>query len=258
MGTPVAVVFSCLYMMALETQLDLDCRRLDVPQPDYLKRFIDDGFGVWSGSRNDLDAWLKRYGTFFPGIRITCEISDTSVEILDIVFSKDKRFRASGILDTSTHQKAPNRYLYLPWRSYHPRHAKIAFIYGELRRYGLRESSGMGFLKLRQKFYNRLRARGYPKAFLQSVFKKVSYFDRHDFLHAARTRSDTGVQKRAPLVFKTQYNPRVAKLNLGGALKPWNHLEDPRLRALSKSIVAWKRSSNLRNMLVRAKFEPPV
>jgi hypothetical protein len=256
MGTPVAVVFSCLYMMCLETDYQTECSTLDKPWPVFFRRFIDDGMGVWTGSRQALEAWLARYNSFFPGIHITWTINDTSIEILDIVFSKGKRFKESGLLDTCTHQKALNRYLYIPWRSYHPRHAKIAFIYGELRRYCLRKSSFTGFKNLRQLFYNRLRARGYPTAFLLHVFQKVSYRDRESILNEARERVNSRGARRAPLVFKTQYNPRVAKVNLGGALKPWNLFEDSRLHRHTKTVIAWKRSANLRNLLVRARCDP--
>lgn len=256
MGTPVAVVFSCLYMMSLEMNLQKESDALNLPWPIFLRRFIDDGMGVWQGSKSDLDAWLHRYDSFYPGIRITHSISTDSVEILDIVFSKRKRFSKTGLLDTATHQKALNRYLYLPWRSFHPRAAKIAFIYGELRRYCLRESSAAGFLRIRQLFFDRFRARGYPTAFLLAVFSKISYSDRARFLREARAQVSSTAKKQAPLVFKTQFNPRVANLNLGASLKPWNVFEDLRLYSLTKTILAWKRSLNLRNLLVRARLSP--
>ena len=249
MGTPMAVVFSCLYMMCLERELALT----QPLHPMFLRRFIDDGFGIWFGPRAQLEAWLNAYNTIFPGIRITHTISDQSIEILDIVFSKGVRFRKSGILDTTTHQKALNRYLYLPWRSFHPRHAKVAFIYGELRRYCMRESSVSGFLTLRQKFFDRLRARGYPVAFLRATFTKVAYSMRPSLLHGASRRSS---RAGAPQVFKTEFNPRIANLNLGVILKTLRNFDDPKSYELTRTIIAWQRGRNLRNLLVRARCAP--
>lgn len=65
MGCNFAVVFACLFLCTLE--LDL-FHSLPSEHLFDLKRFIDDGFGVWTGSEASLLEWLNAYNNRFPSI----------------------------------------------------------------------------------------------------------------------------------------------------------------------------------------------
>ena len=54
---------------------------------------------VWSGSRESLEAFLRRLNSCHPTIHFTWTISTESVEFLDTRFYKGSRFRETGILD---------------------------------------------------------------------------------------------------------------------------------------------------------------
>ena len=67
--------------------------------------------------------------------------------------------------------------------SWHPTHQKAAFILAELKRYILRESSREGYLSIQNRFYLRLRAKGYPLSFLLRIFSSM-FLEDSDAVHS--------------------------------------------------------------------------
>jgi hypothetical protein len=178
-----------------------------------------------------------------------------------------------------TYQKALNKYLYLPFCSYHPVHCKKGFITSELKRYLVRSSSAQSFATLRQQLFDRLRARGYPNRFLLPLFESVRFSDRDVLLQRQRrllqaasgprpqsrgnaTASSASTQQPSnapPLVFKATYEP------LTTALRPRRHLQPlvDRLHALRpdifgpRLITAWRLPKKVGQKLIRARFSMP-
>ncbi|CAI7822051.1 unnamed protein product [Closterium sp. NIES-54] len=131
MGTPAAVCFAVLFMSRLDEVLR---RRWTGTEPLCHVRYIDDGLIVWPGSRDELEAYLNMFNQLDPNIKLTWHVSDSSADFLDMVIFKGPRFAEKGILDLRVFQKPMNRYLYLPFSSFHPRHCKIGYIKAELKR----------------------------------------------------------------------------------------------------------------------------
>ncbi|CAI7764815.1 unnamed protein product [Closterium sp. NIES-54] len=135
------------------------------------------------------------------------------MDFLDLSVFKGQRFQSSGTLDMKLFQKPMNRYLYLPFKSYHTRATKLGFIRSELQRFLLRSSSRPDFLNSRALFFARLRARGYPEKFLLPIFKSVLFSDRGGLLQRAFSLQDS--PNRGPLVLKLLLNPLVDRSRLG-------------------------------------------
>ncbi|XP_059072297.1 uncharacterized protein LOC131873359, partial [Cryptomeria japonica] len=169
MGSNFAVVYACLFLCHLEFSLS---STVDTSPLLFYKRFIDDAFGIWTGSLHSLQQFLSAYQNVFPEININPCISSTSAVILDINFYKGPKFLSTGILSSQCHQKKLNAYQYILYKSWHPSHQKKAFVISELRRYLLRESEPSGFVRLKRLLFQRLRARGYPRRFLVHCFNK--------------------------------------------------------------------------------------
>ena len=250
MGSNFAVVYACLFLCHLEN------RQGHPPNLLFYKRFIDDAFGIWHGSMDSLLLFLSSYGTFCqPHIRITPTISPSQVDILDIQFYKGTDFSTTGILSSRVHQKACNRYQYLPFRSWHPRHQKFAFIRGELRRYIIRESTLAGYLSLRLRFYHRLRARGYPASFLREAFSGLTYSMRLALLGAPSRKEAQG--KRGPLVLKLPFCAFTKALDPGGFLNPELFRlcqKSPELQHIPRPLVSWQNPPPLSRLLLRSRF----
>ena len=81
-----------------------------------------------------------------------------------------------------------NKYLYIPFESFHPSSNKKAFIKGELMRYARNSSSFASFAETREKFWKRLRVRCYPLRFLLSLFRAIRYSDRKGWLEVNLTK----------------------------------------------------------------------
>ena len=87
-----------------------------------------------------------------------------------------------GKFAISIFQKEDNKYMYIPAKSDHAKHTIRNFIQSELRRYIRFNMVKTNFLKIRNKFYARLRNRGYKKVQLKRLFKLVKYRDRMNLL----------------------------------------------------------------------------
>ena len=131
-------------------------------------------------------------------IKLTYEISDSKIPFLDLFLFKDS---ACHTLQYSTFQKPLNKYLYIPFESFHPTSNKKAFIKGELMQYARNSSSFSSFTETRLLFWKCLRLRGYPAKFLLPIFREISYSNRSQWFSKSRKVS---TQRR--VVFKTTFN----------------------------------------------------
>ena len=92
------------------------------------------------------------------------------LSFLDLLLFRDP---ANNTLQYSTFQKPLNKYLYIPYESFHPASNKKAFIKGELMCYARNSLTFRSFDDTHQLFWKRLRLRGYPARFLLPVFREI-------------------------------------------------------------------------------------
>ena len=115
------------------------------------------------------------------------------------------------LIFTQPFQKPLNRYLYIPFTSYHPIHAKRSFIEAELIRYVRLSSKLSDFLDISKKFFIRLQNRGYPKQFILDIFSKVHYGSRWKYLAKMSVESKDKSHMR---FFKMFRNPLFNNVHL--------------------------------------------
>ena len=200
MGTPFSVTVANAFMYHHEKDI------VD-HYSQYLilyKRFIDDIFAIWCGPKDTLLEFLGALNSKDQRIQLTHCISELSISFLDLFLYRDG---SSSVLQFSTFQKPLNKYLYIPFESFHPSSNKKAFIKGELMRYARNSSSFKSFSETRERFWKRLRLRGYPFAFLLPMFREIRYSDRKKWLlQKAKNRSQRAT------VFKTTFNCSHARI----------------------------------------------
>ena len=200
MGTPFSVTVANAFMYHHEKDI------VD-HYSQYLilyKRFIDDIFAIWCGPKDTLLEFLGALSSKDQRIQLTHCISELSISFLDLFLYRDG---SSSVLQFSTFQKPLNKYLYIPFESFHPSSNKKAFIKGELMRYARNSSSFKSFSETRDRFWKRLRLRGYPFAFLLPLFREIRYSDRKKWLlQKAKNRSQRAT------VFKTTFNCSHARI----------------------------------------------
>ena len=72
MGTNVAPILANIYMAMLENELRLLKCNFDpkFKWPTLFKRFIDDGFGVFNGTKKDVECWITQFNSLRDTIKI--------------------------------------------------------------------------------------------------------------------------------------------------------------------------------------------
>lgn len=166
MGTPFAVTAANAFMYYLEKDVVTQFSNHLL----LYKRFIDDIFLVWKGPKENLLEFLSCLNSKNDRIKLTYVIDESSISFLDLFLYKDANF---STLQFSTYQKPLNKYLYIPFESFHPASNKRAFIRGELMRYTRNISTFKALSETRDKFWKRLRIQGYPVGFLLPLLKKL-------------------------------------------------------------------------------------
>jgi hypothetical protein len=114
MGTKLAPGYVNLFMADFEEQYVFTYHT----QPIFYGRFIEYIFGIWTGTRTELDTFISTLNQAHPTIKFTSEISDESVPFLDtrVHLSTD------GTIYTDLYTKPTDSHNYLLFTSTHPRH----------------------------------------------------------------------------------------------------------------------------------------
>ena len=241
MGTAFSPTIANIYMSSflkrfLQTQST---------KPLLLTRYIDDMFMIWTGSRESLTTFITELNLFNSNLSFTHEISDTTINFLDLIIHKGPSFPFTNILDTKTYTKPQNLYQYLHFNSAHPPKIFKALIKGECIRYVRTNTTYDSFRAAAHLLKLRLRKRSYPVQLIDKVTSTVSYSNRKHYLTHSQPKHPTCL----PPIFKCTPPPNYDLLK-ELVLKNYNklHFTSPRFVTL--------RHPTLRNFLVRAKLHP--
>lgn len=152
----------------------------------------------------------------------------------------------TGLLDSETYAKPINAYLYIPFNSCVPPSVLKGFIFTELQRHLLRCSSASSYYDNLALFYQRLRARGYPAAFLNENFARRLSFSSRQWLLGRHDRTSPHAPN-APSVLALPFSTGLEDATRGilqdadGVLP--NHL------AAQRRLIAWRKAPKIRDLL---------
>lgn len=211
MGTSCAPAYANLYMAYLE-------KNLNTSNSILWYRYIDDIILIYDKKTPGLVNLMNQYNTQNKNIVINWDQSrDTA--FLDLLIRQE----SDGKIRISTYNKETNKFLYIPYTSFHPRSQKQAFIRTELIRFLRTNNSKLGFVERKTLFFHHLTARGYPPVFLIPLFRKVKWEMRSKFLtsksknfgpiNRARNHPKPNFNKQLELLFGTEY-VGAARMNL--------------------------------------------
>ena len=173
MGSALGPTMANVY---LHTRVDQTL--LDKPEVLYVRRYLDDVFFVlrentdireFQNSLNRIDA---------PFMRFTLESDLSMVNFLDLFVYKSK----DGTFKVKNYVKPNNKFLYIPYKSFHTDTVKKGFIKTELMRLVKNSSTITHYKDAAYKFQRYLLARGYPILFLYECFIQVKYSSRQQLL----------------------------------------------------------------------------
>ena len=157
MGTPCAPPLAQLFVATLEETLRAS---LGQQWPALYVRYIDDGFAIVKGHRDQLDTFMAEVQAMHPNLRWTFTVSQKAVAFLDLTIWLGR----DGRLGYSVHSKALNAFQYIPPFSFHAPSVARGWILTELFRNRRNSSTELARLYAGHKFFKRLRKRATAQA----------------------------------------------------------------------------------------------
>ena len=178
MGTRMAPSYANLFM----DRLDRAFLAQELTLPIVWKRYIDDIFCIWTGSRSQLDGFLDRLNKVHPSIKFTWSISDTQVQFLDLNI---QRFSQTNLLDLKTYFKPTNTFQYLHFASSYPRSVFKGLVKGEAIRFLRSNTHAPTFTNTIRIFKKHLLRRKYPKDFVNRILDEITHDLRPNYTYPA-------------------------------------------------------------------------
>lgn len=268
MGTNVAPAYANIVVFMLERSFVIGNASISL-----YYRLLDDVF-LYVAQESDVAAVTTTMNSWDTSIQFTFNIHPSSIPFLDLELFKGPRFLSSGVFDMRLYQKAMNKYLYIPYKSFHTAPMKHSFIYTELIRYIRNNNNIEDYVRVKWEFYKRLRERGYPPYFLLPTFTSIYYEDRALLLLPASTPLSTLPQpplsaflikrasreqkaalscttstKSSRLVFVTHYSPLSHVLSIRNILMDkWPLIRDE-FPLIRQPMIAYKSHNTLGALL---------
>jgi hypothetical protein len=241
-GSRLGKNFACTYMRSWDKEL------LGHPKtPIFYKRFIDDGFGVWTEGVEALQEFAAHANRIHGNIQVKLRWSSTNIEFLDTMVKI-----GDGHIWTDLYSKPSNKHQYLQFKSCHPMHTKKALPYGlgvRIRRICQKEED---YERNRKELKMQLRKRGYSGRVIEEQLAKVDLLKREDLLQYKSKKAEK--TERVPLV-----------LTYSNLLPDIRDIAKKHMKILHKSermqqifaeppLVAFRRDRNLEDVLVHGKL----
>lgn len=248
MGTKLAPAYANIFMSKIET--DIQDRAPD--RIAFWKRFIDDIFVIWTGSKEEFKKLMEEANSLHETIKFTYEVSESETVFLDTIVYKGRRFESTGILDLRTHIKVTNKQLYVHANSYHPLSVKKAIAKGEATRYLRTNSDEQHFNQMTAKLKDKLQERGYSSSPIDKKIGEVSFGHRGTALAKRHIPDDK------PLTFVTRFCDPLPKIREIISEHYQMIREIPGCSRLfpESPVYAYRKNESLKDKLVRARLEP--
>jgi len=232
-----------LYLLKLDQKAREGLRGI---KPVLYFRFLDDIFGLWPGSREELLLFGEYLNTIIPDIKITLNIREQLVEFLDVRVYKHTDDRGLCTLQTKTYFKPTDTHQLLHRKSFHPEHTFRGIVRSQFIRYKRISSTYEDFQEACTILIRTLRTRGYNGSELRK-FKREIWLNWRE----KRPGDENGKrdeQEVIPVV--TYYDKFHCRLN-----RKWRAkiIANP-LFEECRVISAYRRHKNLKDWLVRGRF----
>ena len=126
MGMRMGPSYACLFVGHIEEQMLTQYQGV---RPLMYRRYIDDIFGAFTGTCDDVAKFTEFADAFHPALRFTSNVSQHSVTFLDMHVQICARK-----LDTTVHYKPTDSHSYLQYQSSHPHKCKNSIPYSQFLR----------------------------------------------------------------------------------------------------------------------------
>lgn len=132
-------------------------------------RFLDDIFIIWTHSRSDFEEFFRILNEHHASIKLKSEISDTTIDFLDVTLFKGRHFKAQNTLDTKVFVKPTDTLQLLHKKSFHPKHTFSGILKSQFLRFNRICNNEEDFEEACNRLIRALRKRNYSKRFLRRI-----------------------------------------------------------------------------------------
>jgi len=238
MGKKFAPAYADIFMAEWETAALEKCDK----KPLHYYRYLDDIWGIWTYSQDDFNTFLDILNNHNSSIKLKSTTDNNSIDFLDTTTFKGPNFTHNNQLDIKVYFKDTDTHALLFKTSFHPKHTFAGLIKSQLLRFHRICTQTEDFKHATKVLYLSLSTRGYSRTFLRSCFKT--------FLQS------NPIQVSTALPFVTTYSPST--VTLVGKIKHHfkTHFINNNPENDYRIIAAFRKNTNLRDHLVRAKVQP--
>ena len=243
-GSKMRKNYACTYMGRWEKEVGEEAERVIGKKPKWWKRFVDDVFGVWRGTKEEFVRFVEICNEHEERIKVTYEVCEEEAVFLDVRVKRT----VGGSLQTELYVKPTDRTQYLHTGSDHPRHVKEGIAKGQARRLRRICSEDEGYWKYAEKVKEKLVSRGYGEQGVKRQMKEGFKMRREEALERAVKKKDDRINF---VVTHSAYLPKVNDI-----LKRHGHyLKEDGLDTYLTELprLSLRRGKNLGDLVVNAK-----
>jgi len=222
--------------------------------PLLYSRFLDDIFGVWPGTYQELLEFQSFLNSLIPGIKVTFTIHNYIIPFLDTYIYKDFDSLGNCFLRTGVYFKLTDTHQLLHRTSFHPSHTFHSIIKSQFIRFKRLSSTFEDYQLASCILTKALRARGYP---LSTILKyKRDIWHNYPITNTDKpktppepTYSEPSPDNILPVV--TYYDKHHSRLN-----RQWSSIvrQNPLFENF-RTLSAYKRHRNFKDILTNARLD---
>ena len=251
MGSAFAPSYACLTMGLWEEKFIYNSQNNAFLHKIALwRRYIDDVLLVWTGTKDELNAFLTYANSTTNYLSFTMEHDTNKIDFLDLTIFKGE----DGKLETTIYRKPLSRNTLLKADSNHSKRLISNIPIGQFLRLRRNCSSTLDFSKKAADLTKRFTERGYAKADLDSAYNRALNTDREALLKKKPKKPPSN-----RLCFSTEYTPAAGMIR-NIITKHWHVLQsDPTMSNICSDppLFCFRRSRSLRDRLVHSDLTPP-
>ena len=246
MGTKMGPSVACLTLGLFEHNL---FRQFKGTPPILFKRYIDDIFGAFFGTLEEVQDFVNFVSTFDPNFKFTNTISPSCASFLDLDLTIVDRSIKSNI-----HFKDTDSHNYLLYSSSHPPKCKSSIPFSQLLRAKRICSDDADFIDNSKQLSNFFSNRGYPDKVVQAANLRVQSISRSSILENKVPNCNSD---RITLVLP--FHPSVQPIKRYILKKFKTLMSDPTTKSVFQHppLIAFKRDRNIGDHLVRSSHPQP-
>nr|XP_008114451.1 PREDICTED: uncharacterized protein LOC103279723 [Anolis carolinensis] len=245
MGSPVAPALANLYIASMEENLILNTEKNNyLPEIIYYGRFIDDIFMVIKSLETAIlfSQWIN---TLHEHIKFSSHSNQHEINFLDITV-----YKMQDKLRVINYCKPTDKNSILHYTSFHHHKLKTNLPFSQLMRLKCNTSSPWDFEIETHTFKKQFQERGYPSRVINIAIRKVNHIDRS---HLLRYSPKTYPSRIIWPLRLTQFSSNICEI----VKKHWHMIKEiPGCQ--NTPMVAYKRTKNFKDMLIRSDFISPT